>query len=115
MLSRDAFIEHLKSHAQTALNPLVEFARRLRRADETIANLALHDVHRRLVRTLERLAREDGEEGPDGLTLRRRPTQQDLANMIGSCPETISPALTALVKRRLMVPPGPSLLLPPRP
>jgi CRP-like cAMP-binding protein len=110
-LSRDALLEHLRSHPQTALNLLGEMSRRLRRADETIANLALHDVHRRLVRTLERLAREDGEESPDGLILRRRPTQQDLANMIGSCRETISRAFTSLIKQGLMVPRGRSLVL----
>jgi CRP-like cAMP-binding protein len=111
VLSREAFLEHLKTRPETALNLLAELSRRLRRADETIANLALHDVHRRLVRTLERLAREDGEELPEGLVLRRRPTQQDLANMIGSCRETISRAFTSMQKRGLMVPRGRSLLL----
>ncbi len=110
-LGRDAFAEHLRAHPQTALNLLAEMSRRLRRADEKIAELALHDVHHRLVRTLERLAREDGEEVPDGLVLRRRPTQQDLANMIGSCRETISRAFAALSRKGLMVRRGRSLLL----
>jgi CRP-like cAMP-binding protein len=114
VLTRDALLDHLRSHPQTALNLLGEMSRRLRRADETIANLALHDVHRRLVRTLERLAREEpsgGEESPEGLVLRRRPTQQDLANMIGSCRETISRAFTAMIRQGLMVPRGRSLVL----
>jgi CRP-like cAMP-binding protein len=111
VLTRDAFLEHLRARPETALNLLGELSRRLRRADETIANLALHDVHRRLVRTLERLAREDGEETPEGLLLRRRPTQQDLANLIGSCRETVSRAFTSMVKRGLMVPRGRALLL----
>jgi CRP/FNR family cyclic AMP-dependent transcriptional regulator len=111
VLTREAFLDHLRQHPQTAMNLLAELARRLRRADETIANLALHDVHRRLVRTLERMAREDGEEMPEGLVVRRRPTQQELANMIGSCRETISRAFTSLIKRGLMVPKGRSLLL----
>ncbi len=111
VLSRDAFLAHLKDHPTTAMNLLGELSRRLRRADETIANLALHDVHRRLVRTLERLAREDGEETDSGLVLRRRPTQQDLANMIGSCRETISRAFTSLIKQGLMIQRGRSLIL----
>jgi CRP-like cAMP-binding protein len=111
VLSREDLLRHVQAHPRTAINLLSEMARRLRRADETIANLALHDVHRRLVRTLERLAREDGEESPDGLILRRRPTQQDLANMIGSCRETISRAFTSLIKQGLMVPRGRSLVL----
>ncbi len=112
-LTRDAFAEHLRAHPQTALNLLGELSRRLRRADEKIAELALHDVHHRLVRTLARLARQpgDGEELADGLLLRRRPTQQDIANMIGSCRETISRAFTSLIRQGLMVPRGRSLLL----
>ncbi|HZS38495.1 MAG TPA: Crp/Fnr family transcriptional regulator [Polyangia bacterium] len=110
-LTREAFAAHLKAHPQTAMNMLGELARRLRRADETIANLALHDVESRLTRTLERLAREDGESTEAGLLIRRRPTQQDLANMVGSCRETISRTFTSMIKRGLLVPRGRALVL----
>jgi CRP-like cAMP-binding protein len=110
-LTREAFVAHLKAHPQTAMNMLGELTRRLRRADETIANLALHDVESRLTRTLERLAREDGEATDAGLLLRRRPTQQDLANMVGSCRETISRTFTSMIKRGLLVPRGRALVL----
>jgi CRP-like cAMP-binding protein len=103
MLTRDAFVAHLKSHPQTSINLLAELTRRLRAADETIANLALHDVESRLARTLERLAKEDGESTDAGLVLRRRPTQQDLANMVGSCRETVSRTFTSMVRRGLLV------------
>jgi CRP-like cAMP-binding protein len=111
VLTREAFTDHLKGHPQTALNMLGELTRRLRLADETIASLALHDVESRLVRTLERLAREDGESTEAGLVLRRRPTQQDLANMVGSCRETISRTFTSMVRRGLLVPRGRALVL----
>jgi CRP-like cAMP-binding protein len=111
MLTRDSFVGHLKSHPQTALNMLGELTARLRRADETIASLALHDVESRLTRTLERLAREDGEASDGGLVIRRRPTQQDLANMVGSCRETISRTFTSMVRRGLLVPRGRALVL----
>lgn len=110
-LTRDSFLQHIKAHPQTALNILGEVTRRLRRADETIASLALHDVESRLVRTLHRLAREDGEQADGGLVLRRRPTQQDLANMVGSCRETISRTFTSMIKRGLLVPRGRALVL----
>ena len=111
VLSREAFVQHLKTNPQTALNLLAEMTRRLRRADETIANLALHDVESRLTRTLERLAKEEGEQTDTGLLLRRRPTQQDLANMVGSCRETISRTFTSMIKRGLIVPRGRALIL----
>jgi CRP-like cAMP-binding protein len=110
-LTREAFSAHLKAYPQTAMNIIGELTSRLRRADETIANLALHDVESRLIRTLERLAREDGENTDAGLVLRRRPTQQDLANMVGSCRETISRTFTSMIKRGLVVPRGRALVL----
>jgi CRP-like cAMP-binding protein len=111
VLTRDAFVVHLKAHPQTAINLLSEMTRRLRRADETIASLALHDVESRLTRTLERLAKEEGEQTDGGLLLRKRPTQQDLANMVGSCRETISRTFTSMIKRGLLVPRGRALVL----
>jgi CRP-like cAMP-binding protein len=110
-LSRDGFRAHLAAHPQTAVNILGELANRLRRADETIAQLALHDVESRLSRTLIRLAREDGEMVDGGLLLKKRPTQQDLANMVGSCRETISRTFTSMIKRGLLVPRGRALVL----
>jgi CRP/FNR family transcriptional regulator, cyclic AMP receptor protein len=110
-LSRDAFRAHLTAHPHTAVNILGELAHRLRRADETIAQLALHDVESRLSRTLLRLAHEDGETVDSGLLLKKRPTQQDLANMVGSCRETISRTFTSMIKRGLLLPRGRALVL----
>jgi CRP-like cAMP-binding protein len=110
-LTRDGFRAHLAAHPQTALNIMAELTVRLRRADETIAQLALHDVESRLSRTLLRLAKEDGEQSDAGLVLRKRPTQQDLANMVGSCRETISRTFTSMIKRGLLVPKGRALVL----
>ena len=51
--------------------------------------------------------------GPDGLVVRRRPTQQELANMIGSCRETISRAFNQLARDGLIIPRGRSLVVTP--
>ena len=118
VLDRDALKAHLAAHPQTAMNLLSELSARLRHADETIANLALFDVEARLARVLERLAVEagsrlaaNGERTADGIVLERRPTQQELANMVGSCRETISRTFTSLVRRGLLVPRGRALLI----
>jgi CRP-like cAMP-binding protein len=111
-LPREDFMRHLQRHPQIALNLLGELARRLRRADETIVGLALQDVEVRLVRTLARLAHEEGGvQGQEGLVLRRRPTQQELANMVGSSRETVSRTLAAMARQGLAVPRGRSLVL----
>ena len=111
-LPREDFMRHLERNPQTALNLLGELARRLRRADETIVGLALQDVEVRLVRTLMRLAHEEGGvRSQDGLVLRRRPTQQELANMVGSSRETVSRTLAAMARQGLAFPRGRSLVL----
>jgi CRP/FNR family cyclic AMP-dependent transcriptional regulator len=112
-LSRDDLFRHITSHPRTATNLLGEMARRLRRADETIAQLALCDVNERLIHRLVGLAREEGAQSPDGLVVRRRPTQQELANMIGSCRETISRAFNQLARDGLIIPRGRSLVVTP--
>jgi CRP-like cAMP-binding protein len=104
---------HMQSHPRTAINMMSEMARRLRRADETIAQLALCDVNERLIHRLVGLAREEGATAPDGLLVRRRPTQQELANMIGSCRETISRAFNQLARDGLIIPRGRSLVVTP--
>jgi len=111
LLSRNDLLAHITEFPQTALNLLGEMANRLRRADDNIAQLALCDVHERLIRRLISLAREDGSETPEGLLLRRRPTQQELANMIGSCRETISRAFNQLAREALIVPRGRQLVV----
>jgi CRP-like cAMP-binding protein len=110
-LDREEVLRHLADHPQTALNLLGEMSRRLRKADETIAELALCDVQDRLIRRLVALAQEDGTELPEGALIRRRPTQQDLANMVGACRETISRTFNTLARRGLIVPRGRSLLV----
>jgi CRP/FNR family transcriptional regulator, cyclic AMP receptor protein len=113
VLSREDLLRHMQAHSRTAMNLLGEMARRLRRADETIAQLALCDVNERLIHRLVGLAREEGASGPDGLVVRRRPTQQELANMIGSCRETISRAFNQLARDGLIIPRGRSLVVTP--
>lgn len=110
-LSRDDLMRHIQAHPRTAMNLLGEMARRLRRADETIAQLALCDVNERLIHRLVGLAREEGSTGPEGIVVRRRPTQQELANMIGSCRETISRAFNQLARDGLIIARGRALVV----
>ena len=110
-LSREDLMRHIQSHPRTAMNLLGEMARRLRRADETIAQLALCDVNERLIHRLVGLAREEGSTGPEGIVVRRRPTQQELANMIGSCRETISRAFNQLARDGLIIARGRALVV----
>jgi len=86
---------------------------RLNRSKDLAVGLALSDVQSRVIAALRFLARQEGEgqEMPDGLLLRRRPTQQELANLIGACRETVSRMVSDLTRRGLLTPQGRSLLI----
>lgn len=111
VLERESFMAHLTEHPETAIRLLKEMAGKLRSANEIINNLALHDVTSRLTRTLVSIAEDSGEVRDDGILIRQRPTQQDLANMVGTCRETVSRALSAMARRGLVVSRGRTLLL----
>ncbi len=110
VLARDELFEHLKLFPTTAVTFLMEMSRRMREQNELIANLALRDVSVRLARTLVKLAREDGAD-LQGRLIRRRPTQQELANMVGSCRETVSRAMAGFSRKGLVNNQGRSLEL----
>ncbi len=111
VLSRKDFQAHLESHPRTALRILTELSRRLRRADAVIGNLALLDVYGRLAGKLRELAAAEGEETDDGVVLRQRPTQAEIAAMIGASRETVSRALSDLARRGYVVMSGKRLVL----
>lgn len=102
VLSRDAFSQHLRRSADTALAVMAELSRRLREADGVIGNLALLDVYGRLARWLRELARSDGEPCAEGLAVRDLPTQQEIAAVIGTSRETVSRAFAELARRGLV-------------
>jgi CRP-like cAMP-binding protein len=111
VLSRRDFQSHIEAHPRTALRVLTELSRRLRRADAVIGNLALLDVYGRLAGKLRELAASEGEEVEDGVVLRHRPTQSEIAATIGTSRETVSRALSDLARRGYVVMSGKRLLL----
>ncbi|MDF1562674.1 MAG: Crp/Fnr family transcriptional regulator [Deltaproteobacteria bacterium] len=110
-LRRDAFHRHIEKYPKTALSILREMSARLRRADEIIGSLALLDVYGRVARLLRELADRDGEEVDEGMMIAERPTQQDIAAMIGTSRETVSRALSDFAKRGFVEMSGKSILL----
>lgn len=111
ILKRDQFAEHIKKSPTTALNVMAELSRRLRRADEIIGNLATLDVYGRVAHIMIDLAKKDGEEVEEGILIRERPTQQDIASMIGTSRETVSRVLSEFQKRGFVEMRGREILL----
>jgi CRP-like cAMP-binding protein len=99
VLKRRDFQAHLEAHPRMALAVLTQLSRRLRHADEVIGNLALLDVYGRVARKLREMAEADGEETEEGVVIRQRPTQQEMAATIGTSRETVSRVLSGLARR----------------
>lgn len=98
-LSRRDFLQLLRSYPSIGVNVMTEMCVRLRRADEAIGNLALLDVYGRVARYILERAAEEGEEGEEGILLRKMPTQQHVASRIGTSRETVSRALSEFQRR----------------
>lgn len=111
ILKRELFAEHIKKSPITALNVMAELSRRLRRADEIIGNLATLDVYGRVAHIMIDLAKKDGEEVEGGILIRERPTQQDIASMIGTSRETVSRVLSEFQRRGFVEMRGREILL----
>ena len=111
MIPRDALLAQVRTTPELALALAAQLVRRLDRSKELAVGLALSDVQGRVVSALVALGRQDGVEGPEGLLIRQRPTQQEIANQIGACRETVSRTVSELVRQGLVTPKGRSLLL----
>lgn len=113
-IPRSELLSQLRAHPEAALTFCSQLERRLRDAKHQAAALVLEDVEQRLWDALVRLARRDGETGTDGTLVRRAPTQQELANMIGACRETVSRIVAEMGRQGLLQQRGRKLTLAPQ-
>ena len=72
----------------------------LRQANDQLRTMVMFDIHGRVVRTLLRLAREQGSREHARIVIDPRPSQRLLAQMIGCQRETVSRAMKALQSAR---------------
>jgi CRP-like cAMP-binding protein len=114
MIPREALLACLRANPEIALALAAELVARVERSKQLATGLALAGVQERVVARLVALGRQDGAPGPEGLLIRSRPTQQELANQIGACRETVSRTVSELDRQGLLTPRGRSLLLSPR-
>ena len=96
VLHQRDFLSIVEKRPRVLINLLSVLSSRLRKANQQIGNLALHDVYGRVARILLEMASEDGTRQPDGRITFRRPTHQEIANMIGATRETVSRMISDL-------------------
>lgn len=111
VLERHDFIKWLTSHPAAVLGLLGELSKRLREADERIGSLALLDVYGRVARTFLDLGRKEGKRVADGILITERPTQAEIAGLVGTSRETVSRAMSELSRRGYIRQQGRGVLL----
>ena len=90
------FLSIVEKRPRVAINLLSALSDRLRKANHQIGSLALLDVYGRVAGVLLEMARDKGIRLKDGRIRFRRPTHQEIANMIGATRETVSRTISDL-------------------
>ena len=91
-VTQEVFHRFVESFPETLLPMLRMMSGRLRELDETVCSLAGQSVYGRIRDTLKKHAiKEDGK-----LVVKRRLTQEEIAEMVGSSREMVSRILTSL-------------------
>jgi CRP-like cAMP-binding protein len=98
-LGHDAFEPWLMQHPEVAQTLLRALARRLRRTNETLADLVFTDVPGRVAKALLDLSTRFGRPADDGILVAHELTQEELAQLVGASRETVNKALADFATR----------------
>ena len=110
-ISREVFAAQVQAAPGLGLTLLQQALDRLERSKRLASGLALADVPARVVGSLRALAAAAGKDVPEGIAVQNRPTQQELANSIGACRETVSRVISDLARKGLISLRGRSLIV----
>jgi CRP/FNR family cyclic AMP-dependent transcriptional regulator len=95
VISKAEFRRCLGASPELAANLLRQLSRRLREADQKIETIALRDVSRRVMTTLQQMARPQGER----FIISGRITHKDMAQMVGASREMVTRILNEFTRQ----------------
>jgi CRP/FNR family cyclic AMP-dependent transcriptional regulator len=98
-LAHDTLRTWLPGRPDVSMHMLQALARRLRRANDVVADLVFTDVPGRVAKNLLDLAERFGEQDHDGLHVHHDLTQEELAQLVGASRETVNKALADFAAR----------------
>jgi CRP/FNR family cyclic AMP-dependent transcriptional regulator len=94
IITQTDFKKWLLNHPEVALNLIQDPAKTVQRLTGKVKQLALSNVYERTVEALLEMAVKD----EDSLVIHKKPTQQELANMVGASREMINKIMMELTK-----------------
>jgi CRP-like cAMP-binding protein len=89
----------IEAHPEIGEQLLRVLARRLRRTNDSVADLIFTDVPGRVAKALLQMADRFGSRESDGLRVKHGLTQEELAQLVGASRETVNKALADFVHR----------------
>ena len=98
-LGNDALQPWLLQHPEVAAHLLGALARRLRRTNDSLADLVFSDVPGRVAKALLDLASRFGRRTDEGVLVAHELTQEELAQLVGASRETVNKALADFAGR----------------
>jgi CRP-like cAMP-binding protein len=102
VLAREDFLRFVNGKPQMAMAMLAGLSRLVRHVTQLVHDTAFLDVRARLARVLVELADNQGQKGPDGVSLTSRLTQGELANLVGVTRESVNKWLRFYEKQGLL-------------
>jgi CRP/FNR family transcriptional regulator, cyclic AMP receptor protein len=96
VLTADAFLDYLRTHAAAATVLLQMVTSRLRDADRKRVEFAAYDIASRVARRLVELAERFGEPDENGVRIAVALSQDELAGWVGASREAVAKALHQL-------------------
>ncbi|MPV37391.1 Crp/Fnr family transcriptional regulator [Georgenia subflava] len=98
-LEHGALMTFLESRPELAKHMLKALAQRLRRTNESLADLVFSDVPGRVAKALLDLADRFGQTTDEGVHVPHDLTQEELAQLVGASRETVNKSLAEFVSR----------------
>ena len=98
-LSHDQVLSLITEHPKVGIQLLGRLAQRLRRTNETLADLVFSDVPGRVAKAIMDLGTRFGVSKDDGLHVNHDLTQEELAQLVGASRETVNKALADFAGR----------------
>jgi len=99
IISKSDFIHWLGLHPDVAIALLGVLSEKIRYLTEKVKQMALSNVYERTIKVLYEMAQKEG----DVLVIHNRPTQQELATMVGASREMINKIMHELTKGAYIV------------
>ncbi len=94
MIAQSDFKKWLLNHPEVAFTLIQDLADTVRRLTDKVKQLALSNVYERTIQVLHELATKKG----DIFIINKRPTQQELASMVGASREMVNKIMKELTK-----------------